>query len=170
MHGTPHQNISSDNYDKMPDYFHSLTTSPNPTSNIAIGKLTPETKLQLFALVDLETCLPLSQTCRSFHDLWKSLDESLVRQKVLQRVSWLNLNESVIKLNSWNTCAKVIVSRTKTSLSTTSEWRVIDDIRAAMEPPSKENRCVPWNFMDERHQSDTPIFAMWSSLSTERLH
>lgn len=87
------------------------------------------------------------------------MDESLVRQKVLQRVPWLKLNESGTKLDSWNTCATVLVSRTKRSLSPSSKWLVIDDIRAATKAPSKENRCVPWDFMDERHQSDTPIFA-----------
>lgn len=136
-----------------------MSDSDRNQKDAAISRLTPETKLRLFSLLDLETCLPLSQTCRSFFDFWKAVDGSLIRQKVLQRVPWLRLNELGTELTSWDTCARVMVSRTKRSLSTSSKWLVIDDIRAAMETPSKEHRCAPWEFTDERHESDTPIFA-----------
>lgn len=64
--------------------------------------------LQIFRLCDLESCLALSETCRANRLLWMALDETLVRQKVLERVPWFKL-EGTFKY--WIQCALVLVKR-----------------------------------------------------------
>lgn len=59
-----------------------------------VSKLSGVTKLQLFRLLDLEAFQALSQTCSTLHSFWRALDESVVKEKVRDRVPWIVTNES----------------------------------------------------------------------------
>lgn len=108
-----------------------------------IDKLTPDTKLQLFQLLDLEACLPLSQTCKTLFSFWRAVDSSLVRTKVVERVPWFVLNEGETGLRSWDLCARVLVSRTANCLKDGTIWLPINDIRGAINTRCKEEICTP---------------------------
>lgn len=70
-------------------------------------------KLKILRLSNLETCLALCDSCASFRKLWKSLDKTLVRERVLKRVPWFQLNEGSTGLTTWDQCARTLVARTK---------------------------------------------------------
>ncbi|KAG5356501.1 hypothetical protein CJU90_1839 [Yarrowia sp. C11] len=69
----------------------------------------------LFEYSNLESCVALSQVCAHFFDVWNDLDESLVRERVVERAPWfVELDE---ECNSWRLAALVLTKRTKKALS-----------------------------------------------------
>ncbi|KAG5358604.1 hypothetical protein CJU89_5227 [Yarrowia sp. B02] len=74
--------------------------------------LTLDIMLLVFEECDLETSIALGHTCSTNYRLLKRLDESgILREKVLQRVPWLRLEECGAE--SWIQGALVVISRSR---------------------------------------------------------
>lgn len=56
--------------------------------------------------------MELSEASKCHKELWRSLDATLVREKVLERAPWFSLDES-IGLDTWHKCALVTINRTE---------------------------------------------------------
>lgn len=69
----------------------------------------------LYEMCDLEVCIPLSETSRLYYSLFQGLEKTVVRDKVLARVPWLELAD--LEADDWIQCARVIVNRTTKSLN-----------------------------------------------------
>lgn len=88
------------------------TDTANQTTG-TLDSVPVDLKLKILRLSNLETCLALCDSCASFRKLWKSLDKTLVRERVLRRVPWFQLNEGSTGLTTWDQCARKLVARTK---------------------------------------------------------
>lgn len=103
--------------------------------------------LQLFHLCDLESCLALSETSRSFADVFEGLDKSLIRCKVQKRVPWMTVNESDTQITSWARAARLIRSRTRGVRSKTPTWKVVKNLRPLLSVPPII-QCLPTENVD----------------------
>ncbi|KAG5358634.1 hypothetical protein CJU89_5271 [Yarrowia sp. B02] len=80
-------------------------------------------KLRILEMCDLETCLELSDSCKTYRKLWASLDKTFVCERVLKRVPWFQLNEGSTGLTSWDKCARVLVDRSARCLTESDDIR-----------------------------------------------
>lgn len=76
--------------------------------------LTDDILVEIYRHSSLETCIALSEVCRSSYAVWTALDTFLVRQKVQERVPWFSLGGG---FSSWKKCALAAVFRTKKALN-----------------------------------------------------
>lgn len=76
--------------------------------------LNAEILLGIYKQCDLESCIALSQVCSESHVLFNSLDESVLRAKVLERVPWFDLRDS--NASTWQEAVRIVVSRTAKAL------------------------------------------------------
>lgn len=104
---------------------HAHVTKPN------LDGLSSEAKNVIFQILDLDTCLALSQSSKAWYTLWTGLDASLVRNKVLQRAPWFKLNESETGLRSWDLCARVLLDRTRRARENAA-CKLINDLQGAV--------------------------------------
>ncbi|KAG5358643.1 hypothetical protein CJU89_5281 [Yarrowia sp. B02] len=109
-----------DALEKLSAFNETETASPT-TGNIAT--VPDELKEKILRLSNLETCLALTASCAAFQRLWESLDKTLVRDKVLRRVPWFQLNETSTGLTTWNQGARTLVARTRLCLGPTGADR-----------------------------------------------
>ncbi|KAG5370195.1 hypothetical protein CJU90_1541 [Yarrowia sp. C11] len=150
----------------------SIVRDTNADENLAnvpsLDSLPEDVKLAVLKRSSLETCLALSESCRSFRTAWKTLDDTLVREKVLSRVPWFRLDEA--ELTSWNQCAKVLVSRTQKSLrgddehkkGDTERWMLTKSIQLFQTSNYAKHIRVDSTdvtFDHEVRQNMTPLFA-----------
>lgn len=132
-----------------------LTKTP-PRLDRSIGTmetLAKEVQLNILQRCDLESLVALRHTCRSFYKCLDDFDEFLVREKVLERAPWFQTDS---KLDSWNACACVLVSRTRACLSgqdCKTGWFLMNDLRAAMCLEPKTTLVDPVDFSDFKEDS-----------------
>lgn len=121
-----------------------------------------ELKLQILQLSNLETCVALSESCDTYRRLWRSLDKGLVREKVLRRVPWFQLNEGSTGVTTWDQCARLLVTRTRKSLEETDGWRLIKSTQSFLtENLVSHHRIGPTNvtFSPDARKKMNPMFA-----------
>lgn len=115
----------------------------------------------------LEGCISLAESCRSWNELFRSADDSLVRTKVLQRVPWFTLEEGEGegKLNTWAKAARVIASRSRrTILPKVKRGEKLQAIKSLEFPVGKFTsspvrvKGVDVGFNDEARKSMDPLF------------
>lgn len=80
--------------------------------------MNPEVLTQVYKACNLETCVELSEVSKAHRELWRSLDSTMVREKVLERAPWFSLDESAsgTGLDTWHKCALMVINRTEQSL------------------------------------------------------
>ncbi|KAG5360902.1 hypothetical protein CJU89_3997 [Yarrowia sp. B02] len=74
----------------------------------------------------LDSMVALSQTSRNMSAILSSDDTSIVRQKVLERVPWMELAPEV-GLRSWMDCARLIVARRRSFKEEPEKWWSYND-------------------------------------------
>lgn len=98
-----------------------------------MNRFSEEIQEKLFAQCSVEQLVALRQTCQSFYTTLNSLDESLVRQKVLQRVPWFSVNDTDAGNDSWNKCALLIARRSaQATKKGDTKWKLMADLHVAM--------------------------------------
>lgn len=137
------------------------TTAAQKTTG-TLDSVPVELKLRILHLSNLETCLALSESCDTYRRLWRSLDKELVREKVLRRVPWFQLNEGSTGLTTWDQCAKLLVARTRKSLEECDGWRLIKSTQSFLtENRVSHHRIDPTDvtFEAEARKKMNPMFA-----------
>ncbi|KAG5373280.1 hypothetical protein CJU90_0967 [Yarrowia sp. C11] len=134
--------------------------------------------VQLFRLCDLESCLALNETCRTFGEVFSGLDDSLVRSKVRDRVPWMTVNESGTEIRSWARAARLIRARTKAVRSNSPSWKVVKNLRPLLSvspiiellPPTAVDTNLPDSFepiFDEINPRNEPYKFQGGNLCVE---
>lgn len=73
----------------------------------------------ILSRASLDTLIALEQTNKRLRALVNAVDASIVRDRVLERVPWMQLSS---RFSSWITCARVIVARRRSQLSQPKKW------------------------------------------------
>lgn len=77
----------------------------------------------IFRHSSVETCVVLSQTCRSFRDMYQ-FSESLLKQKLLARCPWLRIKEDGVEIETWGELAYVFCARVRTTHPPLGPWSI----------------------------------------------
>lgn len=70
----------------------------------------------IFEYCNLEGCVALSQVCSSYWSVWTELDESLIRERVVERAPWFIALDTECGLDSWRKCALLLTRRSYRAL------------------------------------------------------
>lgn len=118
-----------------------------------------EIGLQILQDCDLESCLALGESLPNIHALLRSMDATLVREKVVARVPWMELDLSDNRFSTWMACARVIRARNRATQKPGSVWTSGSDFRTLFPMcKPKEVFIDPVNVEGALPQSYTPVF------------
>lgn len=70
----------------------------------------------------LESIVALSQTCPLLRNVLEGLDGTIVKQKVLDRIPWMEIGQPGTHLDTWMTAARRIVGRKRSFVSENHKW------------------------------------------------
>lgn len=70
----------------------------------------------------LESIVALNQTCALLRNVLKSVDETIVKAKVLDRIPWMEVCQPGTHLDTWMASARLIVARKKSIVSESHKW------------------------------------------------
>lgn len=71
----------------------------------------------------LDTLIALEQTSRRFKTLVDALDASIVRDRVQERVPWMELTS---EMSSWITCGRVILAKRRSQIDEPEKWTFLN--------------------------------------------
>ncbi|KAG5360761.1 hypothetical protein CJU89_3849 [Yarrowia sp. B02] len=114
--------------------------------------------LQLFFLCDLEGCLALSETSKTFSEVFVGLDQTLIRSKVQQRVPWIRLDEKDTEIDSWARAARLVRARTSGARSNSPNWKIVKNLRPLLSVPPVIECVSAVNVDTNLPDSFEPIF------------
>ncbi|KAG5355073.1 hypothetical protein CJU89_6897 [Yarrowia sp. B02] len=87
-----------------------------------LESLPVELKQDILRYGSLDVCVALSEACPSYRRLWESMEQTQVREKVLRRVPWFQLNDSSTGVTTWLQAAKLVTTRTRHALEKKNGW------------------------------------------------
>lgn len=118
-----------------------------------------EIGLQILQDCDLESCLAFSESLSSINALLRSLDTTLLREKLLERVPWMELDESDEAFRTWLACARVVRARNRATRIPDSKWTSASDFNTLFPLcKPKEVFVDPVNVDGALSESFTPVF------------
>lgn len=97
-----------------------------------MNKLDDKVQAKLFAHCDVETLVVLRKSCKAFYSTINSLDDTLIKQKVLERAPWFSLNEADTGLDTWHKCALLLSKRSAQCKRHDKRWKLFNDLHVAM--------------------------------------
>ncbi|KAG5366936.1 hypothetical protein CJU89_1385 [Yarrowia sp. B02] len=109
-------------------------------------------------LLDLESLIALRQTNKFYYTCLDEFDDSLIRDKVLQRAPWFQKDSGI---DNWNACARVLVNRTNACLAgrdSETEWFIFNDFEAAMRLEPERTLVKPDDFPSKFCKSSQLLF------------
>lgn len=133
-----------------------LNTTPPPLSNTVLPN---EIGLQILQDCDLESCLAFGESLSSINALLRSLDTTLVRERVLERVPWMELDGSEEAFKTWLACARVVRARNRATQVQGSSWISGSDLNTLFPLcKPKEVFVDPVNAQGALPESIQPVF------------
>ncbi|QNP95077.1 YALIA101S10e03774g1_1 [Yarrowia lipolytica] len=118
----------------------------------------------------LASLVALHDACREFRTLLASLDGSVIREKVTERVPWMEIGQPGTGLSSWMDCARLIVARRQSMISCPQKWldtvryggllgRIVQNIDLVYIEPIELNNKGPGQEYDTLPSSYKPVFS-----------
>lgn len=92
-----------------------------------LTKLPTELQKLLLCNTSLESIVALNQSCSFYREFFRETDDSVVRQKVQERIPWMELGQPGTGLATWLDAARLIVSRCKSFLEKPEKWLDSDE-------------------------------------------
>lgn len=126
--------------------------------------LAKEIRHEIFEQCDLESLVALRQTSKFFSECLDEFDDSVIREKVLERAPWFQTNSG---FDSWNACACALVARTKACLAGQfyeTKWLLINNFEAAMRLQPKVTLVDPQDISE--YNSDSKLLFPDSFIKT----
>lgn len=140
----------------------------NPISSNTV--LPNEIGLEILQDCDLESCLAFSESLSSINGLLRSLDTTLVREKVVERVPWMELDESDEAFRTWLACARVVRARNRATQTPDSKWTSGSDFNTLFPLcKPKEVFVDPVNVNGALPESFTPVFRSFEIRNDPRI-
>lgn len=120
---------------------------------------------------DLESCLALGECSQRIYSHLLSLDSGLVRQKVLERVPWMELDPEDDRFDTWLKCARVIRARNRAIDKQGSKWTSGADLNSILEKCKPQEVFVdPQNVDGALPDTFEPVFDDYINCDFEDYH